>query len=126
MKRLRVISLDALEQQMRAVARGERPAPVDAARPSFNSVEAVVRLLTLENRKLLALIRDRKPQSIAELVQMTGRAQPNLTRTLAKLEAAGFIRMKSTGRRRAPSAIVKKVVVEIDPYSTHDRLRIAS
>jgi predicted transcriptional regulator len=126
MKRLRVISLDALEQQMRAVARGERPAPVDAARPSFNSVEAVVRLLTPENRKLLALIRDRKPQSIAELVQMTGRAQPNLTRTLAKLEAAGFIRMKSTGRRRAPSAIVKKVVVEIDPYSTHDRLRIAS
>ena|SRR5712691_12377257 len=126
MKRLRVISLDALERQMRAVARGERPAPVDAARPSFNSVEAVVRLLTPENRKLLALIRDRKPQSIAELVQMTGRAQPNLTRTLAKLEAAGFIRMKSTGRRRAPSAIVKKVVVEIDPYSTHDRLRIAS
>jgi predicted transcriptional regulator len=126
MKRLRVISLDALEQQMRAVARGERPAPVDAARPSFNSVEAVVRLLTPENRKLLALIRDRKPQSIAELVQMTGRAQPNLTRTLAKLEAAGFVRMKSTGRRRAPSAIVKKVVVEIDPYSTHDRLRIAS
>jgi predicted transcriptional regulator len=126
MKRLRVISLDALEQQMRAVARGERPAPVDAARPSFNSVEAVVRLLTPENRKLLALIRDRKPQSIAELVQMTGRAQPNLTRTLAKLEAAGFIRMKSTGRRRAPSAIVKKIVVEIDPYSAHDRLRIAS
>jgi len=126
MKRLRVISLDALERQMRAVARGERTAPVDAARPSFNSVEAVVRLLTPENRKLLALIRDRKPQSIAELAQMTGRAQPNLTRTLAKLEAAGFIRMKSTGRRRAPSAIVKKVVVEIDPYSTHDRLRIAS
>src|SRR5438128_829803 len=125
MKRLRVISLDALERQMRAVARGERPAPVDAARPCVNSVEAVVRLLTPENRKLLALIRDRKPQSIAELVQMTGRAQPNLTRTLAKLEAAGFIRMKSTGRRRAPSAIVKKVVVEIDPYTTHDRLRIA-
>jgi predicted transcriptional regulator len=110
---------------MKAVARGERPAPVDAARPSFNSVEAVVRLLTPENRRLLALIRDRKPQSIAELAQLTGRAQPNLTRTLAKLEAAGFIRMKSVGRRRAPSATVKKIVVEIDPYSSHDRLRVA-
>jgi len=125
MKRLRIISLDALEQQMRAVARGERPAPADAARPSFNSVGAVVRLLTPENRRLLAIIRDHKPQSIAELVEMTGRAQPNLTRTLAKLEAAGFIKMKSSGRRRAPSATIKKIVVEIDPYSDRDRLRVA-
>lgn len=125
MKRLRIISLDALEQEMRAVARGERPAPRDAARPSFNSVEAVVRLLTPENRRLLAIVRDRKPQSIAELVEMTGRAQPNLTRTLAKLEAAGFIKMKSAGRRRAPSTTIKKIVVEIDPYSNRDRLRVA-
>jgi predicted transcriptional regulator len=125
-KTTKIQSLRSLREDMRAVARGERPAPVDAAKPSFNSVEAVVRLLTPENRKLLALIRERKPQSIAELAQMTGRAQPNLTRTLAKLEAAGFIRMKSVGRRRAPSATVKKIVVEIDPYSSHDRLRIAS
>ena len=125
-KTTRIQSLRSLREDMRAVARGERPAPVDAARPSFNSVEAVVRLLTPENRRLLALIRDRKPQSIAELAQLTGRAQPNLTRTLAKLEAAGFIRMKSVGRRRAPSATVKKIVVEIDPYSSHDRLRVAS
>jgi predicted transcriptional regulator len=124
-KTTRIQSLRSLREGMKAVARGERPAPVDAARPSFNSVEAVVRLLTPENRRLLALIRDRKPQSIAELAQLTGRAQPNLTRTLAKLEAAGFIRMKSIGRRRAPSATVKKIVVEIDPYSSHDRLRVA-
>jgi len=124
-KTTKIQSLRSLREDMRAVARGERPAPVDAARPSFNSVDAVVRLLTPENRRLLALIRDRKPQSIAELAQLTGRAQPNLTRTLAKLEAAGFIRMKSIGRRRAPSATVKKIVVEIDPYSSHDRLRVA-
>ena len=59
-----------------AVARGERSAQADAAKWSFNSVEALVRLLTPENRQLLALIRDRKPKSVAELVQMTGRAQP--------------------------------------------------
>ncbi|MBI4265727.1 MAG: MarR family transcriptional regulator [Acidobacteria bacterium] len=97
----------------------------DAGKPSFNSVEAVVRLLTPDNRRLLALIRDRKPQSVAELVTMTGRAQPNLTRTLAKCEAAGFITMKTVGRRRTPSAAVRKIVVEIDPYSDRDRLRVA-
>jgi predicted transcriptional regulator len=121
----RIQSLRSLRAEMKAVARGERPAPADAAKPSFNSIDALVRLLTPENRQLLALIRDRKPGSVAELAQLTGRAQPNLTRTLAKLEAAGFIRMKSVGRRKAPSAAIKKIVVEIDPFSENDRLRVA-
>lgn len=125
MKSAKVQSLRSLRQQMKAVARGERPAPPDAGKPSFNSVDAVVRLLTPDNRRLLALIRDRKPQSVTELVEITGRAQPNLTRTLAKLEAAGFIRMKTVGRRRAPSVTIKKIVVEIDPYSDRDRLGVA-
>ena len=125
MKNIKVRSLRSLREEMKAVARGERPAPANAGRPSFNSVRAVVRLLTPENRQLLALIRDRKPQSVAELVTLTGRAQPNLTRTLAKLEAAGFITMKTVGRRRTPSVAVRKIVVEIDPYSERDRLSVA-
>lgn len=125
MTRYKVQDLRSLRKEMKSVARGERTAPADAARPSFNSVDAVVRLLTPENRALLAMIRDRKPQSVAELVKMSGRAQPNLTRTLAKLESAGFITMKVIGRRKAPSAAVKKIVVEIDPYSDHDRLSVA-
>jgi predicted transcriptional regulator len=125
MKRYKIQDLTALEGEMRAVARGERSAAADAARPSFDSVAALVRLLTPENRRLLAMIRDRKPRSVAELVVMTGRAQPNLTRTLAKLEAAGFIRTRAVGRRRVPSTAIKKIVVEIDPYLEHDRVRMA-
>jgi predicted transcriptional regulator len=125
MKRAKVQSLGSLRAEMKAVARGERLAPGDAGKPSFNSVEAVVRLLTRENRRLLALIRDRKPGSVAELADLTGRAQPNLTRTLAKLEAAGFISMKTVGRRKTPSVSVKRIVVEIDPCSERDRLRVA-
>ncbi len=125
MTKYKVQNLRSLRNEMKAVARGERPAPTDAAKASFNSVEAIVRLLTPENRKLLALIRDRKPQSVAELAQMSGRAQPNLTRTLAKLEAAGFITMTAVGRRKAPSVAVKKIVVEIDPCSDRDRLSVA-
>lgn len=125
MTKYKIQSLRSLRDEMKAVARGERPARADAAKPSFNSVEAVVRLLTPENRELLALIRDRKPRSVADLARLSGRAQPNLTRTLAKLEAAGFIRMKTAGRRKAPSVAVTKIVVEIDPYADRDRLRIA-
>jgi predicted transcriptional regulator len=81
MKHARIQHLRSLREEMNAVVRGELSAPADASKPSFNSVEAVVRLLTPANRRLLALIRDRKPQSVAELVTITGRAQPNLTRT---------------------------------------------
>jgi predicted transcriptional regulator len=125
MTKYKVQNLRSLREEMKAVARGERPAPADAGKPSFNSVDALVRLLTPENRQLLAIIRDRKPQSVAELVEMSGRAQPNLTRTLAKMASAGFITMKTVGRRKAPSVAVKKIVVEIDPYSDRDRLQVA-
>ena len=128
MKRIKIQSLQSLREEMKAVARGTRgtrPAPADAGKPSFNSVRAIVRLLTPENRQLLALIRDHKPQSVVELVALTGRAQPNLTRTLAKLEAAGFFTLKTVGRRRTPLVAVKKISVEINPYSDSDRLRVA-
>jgi predicted transcriptional regulator len=121
MTRHKVQNLRDLRDEMKAVARGERVPPADAAKASFNSVIAVLRLLTPMNRKLLAIIRDRKPQSVAELVKMSGRAQPNLTRSLAKMEAAGFVTMKAVGgQRKAPSVTIKKIVVEIDPYSDHD------
>lgn len=121
----RIISHTELRDEMMAVARGEKPAPEYAGTQTFESVEALTRLLTRENRELLAIIRDRKPQSIAELAKITGRAQPNLTRTLAKLEAVGFIRMRTVERRRIPVTTVRKLRVEIDPFSQDDRFEIA-
>ncbi len=122
----RVQRLRELRDEMKVVARGQKPAPTDAARPSFNSVEALVRLLTPENRRLLSLIRDRKPESITELKEWTGRAQPNLSRTLAKLEAAGLVTMKpGNDRRKIPQVRVRKITVEIDPCGGQDHLQMA-
>jgi predicted transcriptional regulator len=125
MKRFKIQSHDALRREMKAVASGRKPAPADAALPSFNSVAAVMRLLTPENRALMAVIRDRQPHSIAELADITGRAAPNLTRTLAKLEAVGLVRMKSVKRRKVPVSAIRTLRVEIDPFSPNDRLEIA-
>src|SRR5260370_25243991 len=121
----RIISHTELRDEMMAVARGEKPAPDDAGTQTFESVEALTRLLTRENRELLAIIRDRKPQSIAELAEITGRAQPNLTRTLAKLEAVGFIQMRTVGRRKVPKTTVHTLRVEIVLFSQNDRFEIA-
>ena len=121
----RIVSHSKLRDEMMAVARGQQTAPADAGGQSFESVEALMRLLTPDNRRLLAMIRDRKPQPIAELAEWSGRAAPNLTRTLAKLEAVGFIRMEENQRRKIPTAVVHKVTMEIDPFSQNDRLEIA-
>ena len=118
--------IQGLRDEMKAVVRGTRPAPADAASPSFNSVEVLVRLLTPENRRLLALIRDRKPRSVSDLAAWTGRAQPNISRTLAKLEAAGMVKMTDGGnRRKIPLATIRRITIEIDPYDERDRLQIA-
>lgn len=118
----RIMSHTALRDEMMAVARGEKPAPAHAGAQTFESVEALTRLLTPENRRLLALIRDRKPQSIAELAELSGRAAPNLTRTLAKLEAVGFVRVQTVERRKVPVAAIQKLRFEIDPYAVNDRV----
>lgn len=120
----RIISHRELRDEMMAVARGEKPAPAHAGTQTFESVEALMRLLTPDNRRLLALIRDRSPQSIAELAVMSGRAAPNLTRTLAKLEAAGLVRMRLVERRKVPTTTVRLLRVDIDPFSQNDRLEL--
>ncbi len=125
MKRYKIQGHAALREEMKAVARGERPAPKDAGGMTFDSVEALLRLLTPQNRELLAVIRDKKPQSITELAAMTGRAQPNLTRTLGKLAAVGFVRMKSIDRRKVPTTTVHSLRIDIDPFSQNDRLELA-
>ncbi len=112
---------DALAE-MKAVARGEIAAPADAAQPSVESAEALLRLLTPDNRRLLRTIRDAKPQSVAELARLTNRAEPNLLRTLGKLEAFGLLEMRTVDRRRVPTAMVGMLHVEIDPYAMADRI----
>jgi predicted transcriptional regulator len=119
---MKVQRMQDLMAEMRAVARGETTAPADAAAPSIESAEALFRLLTPDNRSLLRTIRDAKPQSVADLARLTGRAEPNLLRTLSKLEAFGLLEMRTVDRRRVPTAIAGILHLEIDPYAMADRI----
>ena len=125
MKHFKIQGHASLREEMKAVARGERLAPKDVGGTTFDSVEALLRLLTPQNRELLAIIRDKKPQSIAELAELTGRAQPNLTRTLGKLAAVGFVRLKNVDRRKVPTTTIHSLRINIDPFSQNDRLELA-
>lgn len=52
--------------------------------------------------------------------EMSCRVQPSLARTPARLEAAGSSTRKSHCRQKAPSAAVRKIVVEFDPCPDRD------
>jgi len=121
---MKIQRMDDLETEMRKVARGEVAAPADAAPPSVDSAEALVRLLTPDNRSLLRTIRDAKPQSVAELARLTDRAESNLLRTLGKLEAFGLLEMRLIDRRRVPTTNIGTLRLDIDPYAMRDRIEI--
>lgn len=123
---MKVQRFNDLITEMRAVARGDVAAPLDAAVPSIESAEALLRLLTPDNRNLLRTIRDAKPESVAALARLTNRAEPNLLRTLGKLEAFGLLEMQTVGRRRVPTARISMLRVEIDPYAMADRIEARS
>jgi DNA-binding NarL/FixJ family response regulator/predicted transcriptional regulator len=119
---MKIQRMTELEAEMRKVARREIVAPADAAAPSLESAEALIRLLTPENRSLLRTIRDAKPQSVAELARLTNRAEPNLLRTLGKLEAFGILVMRTVDRRRVPTPVIRMLHLEIDPYAMADKI----
>jgi len=124
--KLRIQSMKELRAEMLSVARGERKAPADAGRVSFESVEAVMRLLTPENRQLLAVIEKNKPASVADLARLVGRAEPNVSRTLGKLVAAGFVRLKpGAGKTKVPEVVIRRLTVDIDICHQTDRVAVA-
>ena len=96
----------------------------DKGRPyEFVSVE---RLLTPENRHLLAIIEEKKPASVAGLARLLRRAEPNVSRTLAKLVAAGFVRLRSgAGRTKVPEVAIHRLTLDIDVCHRTDRVAVA-
>lgn len=122
---IKIQSIKNLKAEMLAVAKGKRRAPVDADRTSFDSVGAVMRLLTPDNRQLLATIDKNKPTSVADLARMVGRAEPNVSRTLTKLVAGGFVRLNpGAGKAKVPEVLIHRLTVDIDVCDLEDRVAV--
>ena len=74
------------------------------------STESFARLLSAGNRDLLRAIYEQEPGSREELAQLTGRATPNVSRTLKKMESFGLVRMeKGKGLKLVPKVVHDRV-----------------
>jgi predicted transcriptional regulator len=79
------------------------------------SPEAMVKLLSSENLKLLHLIATKRPGSVRELATLVRRKESNLSRTLRKLQEAGIVAFeKARGRTRAPRLVARRVTLDLD------------
>lgn len=123
---LKIQSMKQLKAEMLAVARDRRQPPVDAGQVSFDSVEAVMRLLTPDNRQLLAVIENSRPTSVADLSRLVGRAESNVSRALSKLVAGGFVRLRpGAGKAKVPEVVIHRLTVDIDVCRFDDRVAVA-
>jgi len=91
---------------MRAVARGERA-------PSPRPAGPLLAALSPEALDLLSVILQERPASIADVVRLTGRAQPNVSRSLQHLAGHGLVRLVRTGREVRPEPLVRMLRVDL-------------
>lgn len=116
-----IASPKEMKERLLAAARGEY-------RPSHEpklwmAPEALLRLLTADNRKLLAIMATEHPKSVSALAERAGRDQGNVSRAIGVLASAGIVRLVQEGREKRPEVAVKRLHVDID--LEHDQFALA-
>src|SRR5258708_6083585 len=96
------------------IARGERRRRSGEPKIWFTSLESLARVLSAPNRKLLRIIDERRPSSLAELAALSGRKASNLSRTLKTMSRYGLVRLVP-GKRGAvaPQVMVREVQMDL-------------
>ena len=99
-----IMPQEKIRARMLAIARGEcKPKPGEP-KVWFTSMKSLAEVLSDENRALLKVITETKPQSISALAETTGRKPGNLSRTLKTMSNYGIVEMRREKRRVRPIA----------------------
>ena len=99
-----IMPQEKIRDRMLAIARGEcKPKPGEP-KVWFTSMKSLAEVLSDENRALLKVITETKPESISALAETTGRKPGNLSRTLKTMSNYGIVEMRREKRRVRPIA----------------------
>src|SRR4030065_485882 len=101
-----------------AIARGEyRPRP-DEPKIWFESLQSMAQVLSNENQVLLKTSLERKPESLKELEEATGRSSSNLSRTLKTMARYGIVRMEKVRRNIRPVVEATALTVQFGLFDS--------
>ena len=109
-----IASYEEMKERTLAIARGDYKPKRGEPKIWFTSIASAARVLSPENRILLGLIADRRPDSIAELAKLSGRSANNLSRTLKTMSRLGLVAMEKKDRgRKAPRFSYDDIMLDI-------------
>ena len=99
-----IMPQEKIRERILSIARGEYKPKSSEPKIWFSSMRSLAEVLSDENRALLQVIMDTKPQSISSLAEATGRKPSNLSRTLKTMSNYGIIEMKREHNQVRPIA----------------------
>ncbi len=99
-----IMPQERIRERILSIARGEYKPKPSEPRIWFTSMRSLAEVLSDENRALLKVIQEAKPQSISSLAEITGRKTSNLSRTLKTMSNYGFVEMKREKNHVRPVA----------------------
>jgi len=107
-----IISKEEYRQRTIAIAKGEYVPRHGEPKVWFESLQSMAQVLSSENQELLKIIIDRKPTSLKELEEMTGRKSSNLSRTLKLMASFGIVTLEKDKKNVRP--IVKATSFKVE------------
>jgi predicted transcriptional regulator len=99
-----ILPQEKIRERMLSIACGDYKPKSTDPKIWFTSMRSLAEVLSDDNRALLKVIQDSKPQSISSLADITGRKPSNLSRTLKTMSNYGFVEMRRENRHVRPIA----------------------
>ena len=99
---VRIMPPEKIRERLLAIARGDYKPKATEPKIWFTSMRSLAEVLSDDNRALLKVIQEAKPQSISSLADITGRKPGNLSRTLKTMSNYGFVEMKRENKHVRP------------------------
>lgn len=99
-----IMPQEKIRARMLAIARGDYKPKAGEPKVWFTSMKSLAEVLSDDNRALLKVINEVKPESISALAEATGRKPGNLSRTLKTMANYGIVEMRREKRYVRPIA----------------------
>ena len=99
-----IMPQEQIRARVLAIARGEIKARPSDPKIWFTSMKSLAEVLSDDNRTLLKVIRDIRPDSVTSLAAATGRKPGNLSRTLKTMSHYGIVEMRREKKMVRPIA----------------------
>lgn len=86
-----IMSREKFRARTIEIAKGEYTPKRGEPKVWFESIQSMAQILSEENQRLLKIIFEKKPSSLKELSELTGRKTSNLSRTLKTMSRFGLV-----------------------------------